>query len=351
MRFWPSLFATTALITTIGGARPAFAEDAQAQALGRALFNDGVALFNRGEFDAACPKFEASLKHFPGVGTRGKLAECYEKIGRYASAWATYREVAQLAARNGEPVREQVARERARALEPKLAHVTVMIAPSNDLPGLVVKRAGVEIERAKLGVAEASDPGTFAVEVSAPGRKTFTTKILVKPGDSMRVDIPQLALITPTSAPFVLPTTTPPVSTTEPAPVRLQPSPLAPSIADSPSVRAWQKPLGFVLTGTGVVGLGVGAVLGLSAKSTYDDAFNGGGCDKGTKACNAAGIDAVDKAKQQATTATVFVVAGGVLGVTGIVLLLTAPKAPISALRVVPTLRVGEVGLSIGGSL
>ena len=110
------------------GATPAHAQDAQAQAAGRALFNEGVALFNKGDFEAACPKFEASLKQFPGIGTRGKLAECYEKLGRYASAYQAYREVAQLATRSGDPAREQVASERAKSLEPKLSYVTVVAA-------------------------------------------------------------------------------------------------------------------------------------------------------------------------------------------------------------------------------
>ena len=147
------ILAIAALPATIATVTPARAQDAQTQAMGRALFNEGVALFNKGDYEAACPKFEASLKHYPGLGTRGKLAECYEKQGHFASAWAVYREVAQLATRSGDPTREQIANERAKALEPKLSYVTVAVSAANDIPGLVVKRNGREVERSKLGGA------------------------------------------------------------------------------------------------------------------------------------------------------------------------------------------------------
>src|SRR4051794_19141828 len=186
------LVPSVALIAIAMAASPALAQDAQAQAMGRTLFNEGVTLFNGGNFEAACPKFEASLKAYPGLGTRGKLAECYEKQGRYASAWAAYREVAQLAMRSGDPTREQVASARAKSLEPKLSYVTITLAPANDAPGLVIKRGAVELDRAKLGSAEPVDSGAVTIEVSAPGRKTFTTQLTAIQGQSSKFDIPPL---------------------------------------------------------------------------------------------------------------------------------------------------------------
>lgn len=186
---WSSLV----LLALCAGVSPAKAEDAPAQVAGRALFNEGVALFNKGEFEAACPRFEASLKQFPGIGTRGKLAECYEKVGRYASAYQAYHEVAQLATRGGDPAREQVASERAKSLEPKLSYITVVLSPANDVTGLVVKRSGREIERAKLGAAEPVDSGTVAIDVTAPGRKPFSGHIHVMQGLSVRFEVPALS--------------------------------------------------------------------------------------------------------------------------------------------------------------
>ena len=329
--------SSVVLLALAAGVSPAHAQDAQAQAAGRSLFNEGVALFNRGEFEGACPKFEASLKQFPGIGTRGKLAECYEKVGRYASAYQAYREVAQLATRSGDPAREQVASERAKALEPKLSYVTVVLAPVNDVLGLVVKRNGREIERAKLGAAELVDSGTVAIDVTAPGRKPFSGHINVMQGLSVKFEVPSLTPEASAAAPAPAP-----------APAAARPDEGAAIHGDRP---AWQKPVGLVLIGAGVVGLGVGAILGLSAKSKYDGAFDGGGCDAASKTCNANGQSAVDGARSTATVSTLVFGAGAVLGVAGVVVLLTAPSGKSRAIHLAPTTYAGGAGVSIGAAL
>ena len=325
-----------ALIAIAAAAPAAAQQDAQTQAAGRALFNDGVTLFTKGDYEAACPKFEASLKAFPGLGTRGKLAECYEKLGRYASAWQAYRDVAQLAARGGDPTREQVASGRAKALEPKLSYVTITLPPANDAPGLVIKRGGTEIERSKLGSAEPVDSGAISLEVSAPGKKTFTTQLTVTQGQSTRFDIPALIPVASAAPP---PPPPPPISST------VEP----PGIHGDPP--AWQKPVGLVLVGVGVVGLGVGTVFGLSAKSKYNDAFDSGACDRSTKQCDAPGQSAVDDARSKATLSTILFAAGGVLAVGGAIVFLTAPSTHARALHVAPTTYAGGAGLSLGGDL
>lgn len=331
--------AMATALTTVG--TPAVAQDAhdaQAQALGRSLFNDGVALFNKGDYEAAAAKLEASLKQYPGIGTRGKLAECYEKLGRFASAWQAYREVAQLAMRSGDPTREQVAAERAKALEPKLSYVTVVVPRGRDITGLVVKRGGREVEHAKLGAAEPVDAGAIAMEVSAPGRRTFTGQITVVQGRSVKFEVPILVPIALSSAAVAAPAAPPPETVEEPLPVQ----------SDPPS---WQKPAGLVLAGAGVVGVGIGAALGLSARSTYDGAFDGGGCDRATKTCDGPGQSAVDDARSTATLSTILFGAGGALVVAGAVVFFTAPTARPRALHVAPTTYAGGGGLMIGGAL
>jgi hypothetical protein len=326
-------FATLVMATSTA---PAFAQDAQTQAMGRALFNEAVTLFNKGDYEAACPKFEASLKHYPGLGTRGKLAECYERQGRFASAYAVYREVAQLATRSGDPTREQIASERAKGLEPKLSYLTLVIPSQNELPGMVVKRNGREVDRAKLRFAEPVDAGTITIEASAPGRKTFTAQASVIQGQSLRFEVPALEVAT---SPGLIGTAPPPPTTTAEEPSTIH--------GDPPG---WQKPLGFVLVGLGVVGMGVGGVLGLSAKSKYDGAFDGGGCDKGSKQCDPAGQATVDDARAKATLSTVVFAAGVGVVVLGAVIVITAPStSKPRALTIAPAVAAGGGGLSISG--
>lgn len=340
------LLAPTIALVVLGTAGPAHAQDAQTQAQGRALFTDGAALFARGDYEAACPKFEASLKAYAGIGTRGKLAECYEKLGRYASAWLAYREVAQLSMRSGDPTREQVASARAKALEPKLSYVTISLPPANDSPGMVIKRGGVPLERSKLGSAEPVDAGAIAVEVSAPGRKTFSTQLTAVQGQSVKFEIP--ALLPSNEIQIVAPPPSPPSPVVPPAPAPFTEPPSAVH-GDPP---AWQKPVGLTMLGVGVIGMGVGTVVGLSAKSKYDGAFaDGGGCDRATKQCDAPGQSAIDDARSKATLSTIFFVAGGALTVAGAVVFITAPSARSRALQVAPTGYAGGGGLALSGTL
>lgn len=306
-----SIVRALGVIAVLFAAQSASAQQAREtpqQVKGRALFNEGVALFNGGNFAAACPKLEASLQAYAGIGTRGKLAECYEKLGRFASAWSLYLDVARLSRESHEPQREQVATERARALESKLSRVTIVIA--QEAPGLIVRRNGRAIDRDGLR-DQVVDAGTVRVEVEAPGRKTFATERNVAPGASLRVDVPALETVGGQSTSYD--------------------DPSYPS--ERPSDRSWQRPLGLALAGTGVAALAVGSVFGLSAKSSYDDAFDSGACDRTSRMCNGPGQDAVDDAHKKATISTILFISGGVLATGGAVLFFTAPRSSSGSAR------------------
>lgn len=106
------------------------------------LFDEAMQLMNRQRYSDACPKFEASQQILPGVGTQFNLADCYERTGKYASAWANFRAVATSLSKRGDTEREQVARSRADQLFPKLSYLTVRVV--HPAPGLVLKRDGME---------------------------------------------------------------------------------------------------------------------------------------------------------------------------------------------------------------
>jgi hypothetical protein len=83
--------------------------------------------------------------------------------------------------------------------------------------------------------------------------------------------------------------------------------------------------VGVGLGGVGVVGLGLGTVFGLSAKSKLDQS-NNGPCDASDH-CTSQGLSLRHDANSAATISTIGFVAGGVALATGVALFLVAPRA------------------------
>src|SRR5262249_47887266 len=109
-------------------AQVVWAQDGMTKATAEALFADGRRLMITGEYASACPKFAASQKLDPAVGTELNLANCYEKLGQTASAWAEFRSAAAAARSIGSKDREQLAVDRSKTLETKLSYLTITTA-------------------------------------------------------------------------------------------------------------------------------------------------------------------------------------------------------------------------------
>src|ERR1700733_5702276 len=86
-----------------------------------ALFEEGRKLVADGNFADACPKFADSQRLDPSPATLLNLASCYEKQGRSASAWVTYREAASAANAASRPDYVVAAQRHAEALAAHLA--------------------------------------------------------------------------------------------------------------------------------------------------------------------------------------------------------------------------------------
>ena len=113
----------------------------------QSLFVEAMKLMSKKQFADACQKLARSQELDPGMGTQFRLAECYEKLGRLASAYDQYNAVADAAKAAKKADREGLAKRRAAALEPKVARLTISVPPSvAALPGLEVTRDGVEVD-------------------------------------------------------------------------------------------------------------------------------------------------------------------------------------------------------------
>jgi hypothetical protein len=283
---------------------PARAESSSGdRAAAEALFNEGRSLMASGKYSEACPKFEASQQLDPGLGTELNLAECYEKVGKSASAWAEYKEAIPMARAAGSKLRQDLAEERARALESRLSTLTIRALGGEDSVALEIRRDGVRVLPAEFGSAIPVDPGPHTVEASAPGKKKWTSTYQVSDAMKVAVDVPQLDA---ESAP---PMGAPPRAST--------PAPTPPT-----SQASTQRTAAIVVGAAGVVGLGLATVFGLRAKSNWNDSK--AHCTSYPYGCDARGLDLHSSASSQATVSTVSFIAGGAALAVGAVLWFSA---------------------------
>ena len=276
-------------------------------AAAQALFDQGRALMKAKNYAEACPKLAESQRLDPGIGTQFHLADCYENQGKVASAWANFLEVASLAAASNQPDREKAAKARAARLEPRLPKLTIVVPATSRAPGMQVSRDGVGVGEAQWGSALPVDPGKREISVSAPGRQTYTDTVSVNEGMAATIKVPALQPAPEGAAPAP----TPPAAPVSSAPAP-QPAPL-PADRPAPAEAASSSPGGLVigLGVVGVVGLGAGTVLGLMAKSKYDDSKEH--CrPTDENLCDAEGVELRDDAMSLGTMSTVGFIVGGV---------------------------------------
>lgn len=326
------------VLSLLAGAARAQSTTDQAAAA-EALFREGRALAEQGKHAEACPKFAASQRLDPGYGTLWNLAECLSRVGRTASAWATFREAADVAKKAGQADREAKATRRAAELEPKLEHMTLSVkAPAL---GLAVKRGGVVIDPGAWGTALPVDPGTHRVEASASGKTPFSVEVeTAGPGQTVTVEIPPLA--DARSGVMLAPTARGPIRTPKPAPAAA-----SPHNDDGASTR---RALALAAGGVGLAGVVVGSIFGLSASSKWSDAQDLH-CRTDTL-CDGEGVALTSDAKTAATTSTVGFIVGGAGVAAGVTLFLTtlgkrSPSA--SKLLVAPAIASSGSGVEVRG--
>lgn len=288
----------------------------QDKALAEALFDQAVTLLKKGSNAEACPKLVESQRLDPAPGTLLYLGDCYEKVGKLASAWATFREAAASARAANQAQREELARKRAALVEQELPYLFVSEAEKS---GAVEVRLDDSPLRKALWEGDVPvDPGEHVLVAQAPGYETWKTTFVAAKGQHTKIVVP--ALIKQAGPPiFVRPTE---------APKQAEPS--APPPALPSSERSWQKPTALVLGGVGLVAVGLGSFFGVRAFSQWSDAESACPNDR----CSGTGRQSGSDASTSATVSTISFVAGGVLLAGGATLYFSAPKARNASLKV-----------------
>jgi serine/threonine-protein kinase len=303
----------TLALATFAAANAARA-DSPATANAQALFDEGKRLVAARQFEQACERFKASQALDPRTGTLLNLAECYATVGRTATAAATFLEAATSARRSAQGEREALATSRARELDARAAHMTIVVP----ITGVEVTRDGVPVDAADLGRSLAVDRGQHRI-VARSGKRSYVADVrIAEDGERVTVQIPLLdeANAPPAAAP----------TPASPSPTPASPGP-APVTSPAPAPAPGASPLrtvGLAIGGAGVVGVGIGTVLGLFASSTWSDAKNNH-CH-GT-ICDPTGIQEHDRANGEALGSTVAFAVGLAAVAAGTVVWLAAPHA------------------------
>jgi hypothetical protein len=308
--------------TTAGIARadPATAE---------ALFREGRRLLDEGNYDVACVKLAESQVQDPASGTLINLALCYEKQGKLASAWAQYRLAAALARSDGRADRVASAEKRAAELEPRVPHLVLRVPVV--APGMEVSWGATHVGAGAFDSPIPLDPGAYVMTAAAPGYRSVSTPLELREGERRVLEVSPLQ---PLPAPLP-----PPAAPGRPAVGAEQPPAVVP--------HARSRTLAYILGGTGIAVLGVGAAFGASSLSAYANAESlcptHHGCDPGA-------MEAWRDAQTRAWVANVALGLGLAATAAGVWLWVSPPRAGKGrALQLVPLAR--GAALSLEGAL
>ncbi|HEY5374114.1 MAG TPA: hypothetical protein VIK01_10545 [Polyangiaceae bacterium] len=323
---------------------PAAAQAPGDAAMAESLFREGKRLSGEHKYSEACPRFEESFKLDHGLGTLLNLASCHESDGKLASAWAEFSEAVSQAKRQGDADRAQLAEDHMKALEPKLAHVSVSLAPGASVAGLVIKLDSHEVSQAALGVQIPVDPGKHSLEASAPGKQSY----------SQTFETPAVATVLAVTVPAL-----------QDAPVTGAPpavAPVAPAASVAPSAAPAAPPAAAPAASsgshTGVIVSGVATGAFVAATVVTGILYSGKRSDFNS-ANNSTDTSRFNKRDSAQTLGTVnLVCAGGALVSAGLLVYFLATSASHEAapaasagLGIVPLIAPNGGGLLLRGAL
>jgi len=262
------------------------------------LFREAKELVKAGKAAEACPKFEESHKLDPGAGTQFNLADCYEKTGKLASAWKLFVDLEGVLRRVDDTERADKARERARAIEGSVPRLTIVAPWAKTTRGAAISRDGSLVDPAEIGAPIPLDPGRHEIVAQATNKKPITRTVVAAAGHSETLPLPELE--------------------NDEASVAV--------VATPPTGR---RTAGLVVGAVGIAALGTGVVLGVVAKSNYDDAVTGCPETGGVRHCptGSGGAGRADSARSLATVGTIVGGVGLAAIVAGTILYVTSPSS------------------------
>ncbi|MGC4091584.1 MAG: hypothetical protein QM756_27625 [Polyangiaceae bacterium] len=354
-----------ALLLSLGlVAAPANAQTDEQRAAARALATEGATAFNEGRFKEAADFFARaeSLVHAPPHLLF--LARSYAKLGQFVRARETYIKITkeQVAGNAPQAFRDAQtsAQDELRAVEPKIAKLTIQVVGGQDAQNLSVTVDGAVVPPVLIGVPQPVDPGEHRVEAVATGKRARPQTVALRDGERGAVNLqlepdagaapapPVAAAATPGAAAATPGAAAPAVGEPGAVPPPGQP---APAPAESGGGSNGMRIGGYVATGVGAVALTVGVIFTLKGSSKRGEATDL--YDTCGKTCDLATRQKINDLDDQGTKAyrvgVAGLVVGGLAAGTGIALLVMSPKqessTPPSA-RLYPVVGPGYLGLN-----
>ena len=283
------------------------------RAAAESLLKVGRGLMELGQLEEACDKLQDSIDAFFVGDAAMLLAECQERRGLLASAWASYRQAAARLRKAGDE-RAVEAAQRAETINARVPRLTIT---ATVVPGFEITRGDTRFDDGILGVALAVDPGTHTLHVSAPGYQTWVGEVVIRPSERKSVNIPPLVAVG-----------VEPKGSTAPAP--------ASSDQQSDAGYAVWWTAGLVTGATGIALVGVGAVLGGLAAADVDQAEDDDALCGADRQCTAAGLEHIARADRLANGATAMFVIGGAAVVAGFVMVLVGGRDDDTEVAITP---------------
>jgi hypothetical protein len=215
-------------------------------------------------------------------------------------------------------------------LAPRVPSLQLEVVGPADPARVEVRLDGAVVPAAARAAPLRVNPGKRVLQATAAGYRAARVEVLVEDRDRstvrLRLDPDPASTAAEPASPV-------------PAPAPTSPAAIATMTPDAPRARgSAQRTAALVAGGVGAVGLGVGAVFGLMAKSKNDDARTPERCPTETR-CHPDGKLLLEDASSAATVSTIAFAAGGAALAAGVVLFVTAPskRAPAAtSLRLLP---------------
>ena len=320
--------ALLAAVLTAGSVAGAASPEDRAAA--RRHWSQAEKLKKRGQLAEACRELEQVERLDPKLPTLIELAECTEQLGKVVEAQALWALARDRAKRDEKPQSKAKAEARLLAMQKRVAHLTLQLA-ANAPAGVQVLSDDAALDAASLGSPVPMNPGEHLIVVKAAGHDDAKYPVKLGDGDKQTLSIatgPAAALPAPPPAAPVAAVV--PVAPLAPPGAAAATSATAAAPQDAATPTGWwseQRTAGVIFGSAGIVALGAGSALCISAKGDVSD--------------------------RRLTGGAISLAAGGVLLLSGVVLMVSAPghDAPQQGrLSMTPTFSLGRDAAVLGAA-